>query len=203
MALLVTCDHCKSPLQVLDEHAGKPVRCPKCYQVFTAQPSSAAGAASPGIAGIPAPAPPPPASGPVGCPRCGAPAPAGGARFCPSCGGDLAGSGPPAAVVSAPSMANQVPVSYGGQTGKCGLATASLICGIVSFCVGGPILGIVAVVMGHMAKRQIRESGGALEGDQNATIGLILGYIQIVLGCLLGAFWVTMLSKAGGGRPPF
>ena len=61
------------------------------------------------------------------------------------------------------------------------LAVASLVAGILSWLII-PFLGaIVAIVTGHLAKRDIRESNGALTGNGMATAGLILGYVQIVL----------------------
>ncbi len=40
---------------------------------------------------------------------------------------------------------------------------------------------IAAVILGHLAKKEIRESGGRLSGDGMALAGLILGYVQIGL----------------------
>ena len=60
------------------------------------------------------------------------------------------------------------------------LAMVSMIAGIVGW-VLAPLLGsLVAVITGHMAKREIRESAGQLGGDGMATAGLVLGYLQIV-----------------------
>lgn len=62
-----------------------------------------------------------------------------------------------------------------------GLAVTSLVTGILSW-VLVPILGaIIAVITGHLAKREIRESAGRLGGDGMATAGLILGYIHLIL----------------------
>lgn len=80
------------------------------------------------------------------------------------------------------------------------LAIVSLISGIAGWFIL-PILGaIVAVITGHMAKREIRESHGMLTGDGMATAGLVLGYLQLVLSLcglciviLLLAFGVTPL----------
>ena len=43
------------------------------------------------------------------------------------------------------------------------------------------ISGIVAIVLGHMARKQIRESGGTQQGDGMALAGLILGYLVTAL----------------------
>ena len=42
--------------------------------------------------------------------------------------------------------------------------------------------GIPAIIMGHISRRQIRESGE--QGDGMALAGLILGYIGLVLGII-------------------
>jgi len=61
------------------------------------------------------------------------------------------------------------------------LAIVSLVSGIVSWFLL-PILGaIIAVITGHMAKREIRDSQGRLTGDGMATAGLVFGYLQLVL----------------------
>jgi hypothetical protein len=63
-------------------------------------------------------------------------------------------------------------------------ALVSLIFGILSW-VMLPMIGpIVAVVAGHMARREIRASNGQVGGGGMATAGLILGYLQIALGLL-------------------
>jgi hypothetical protein len=54
------------------------------------------------------------------------------------------------------------------------LAIASLICGIGQLVAAFPA-GIAAIILGHMAHRQIRETGE--QGDGMAVAGLILGYI--------------------------
>lgn len=46
--------------------------------------------------------------------------------------------------------------------------------------------GIIAVITGHMAKKEISQSDGLLGGDGIATAGLILGYSNLVLGLCAG-----------------
>ena len=59
------------------------------------------------------------------------------------------------------------------------LAIVSLVCGVVSW-VAIPLLGsLVAIITGHMARSEIRASGGSIDGDGLAIGGLILGYLQI------------------------
>lgn len=67
-----------------------------------------------------------------------------------------------------------------------GMAIVGLIAGIAGWTVV-PFLGaIAAVITGHMAKREIRESMGRLGGDGLATAGLVLGYAS------LGLFFVGL-----------
>lgn len=78
------------------------------------------------------------------------------------------------------------------------LSIASLIFGITGFTVLPFIGSIVAVVLGHMARAEIKRSQGGYGGNNLAMIGLVLGYIGvglivlvlvlIVLALLLGVF---------------
>ena len=70
----------------------------------------------------------------------------------------------------------------------------SMIAGIVGW-VLAPIIGsLVAIVTGHMAKREIRESAGQLGGDGMATAGLVLGYLQLIPSVLCVCAVIIMLS---------
>ena len=68
-----------------------------------------------------------------------------------------------------------------------GLAVASLVCSLAGLvtCIGAPI----GVVLGHVAKNQIKVSGE--EGDGLATAGLVIGYLVSVLGLLLCGLWTV------------
>lgn len=59
-----------------------------------------------------------------------------------------------------------------------GLAVASLVFGILGFIT--LITSIPAVIMGHIARRQIRAADGAQRGDGLALAGLITGYLIVV-----------------------
>ncbi len=65
------------------------------------------------------------------------------------------------------------------------LAIISLITGILGWTILPFISSIVAVITGHLAKKEIRESGGTMAGDGMALAGLILGYTMIGLSILL------------------
>ncbi|MCE9584567.1 MAG: DUF4190 domain-containing protein [Planctomycetes bacterium] len=214
MPINVACDHCGQSLQVLEEHAGKQVRCPKCYQVFVAKVGVAGGAAPVPAAGeqvpvsVPSPVDvsvPSPAGGvatasPKFCPHCGTGLP-GNAGFCPACGraptGPQGGGGFVAPSFAPSSFAPQqqgYPSPYGGPAQTCGMATAALVLGIVSFVCLGPLTAIPAVICGHIARGQIRNSNGTLSGDGMALTGLILGYVNLLISC----GWIGLVMSTGG-----
>lgn len=64
------------------------------------------------------------------------------------------------------------------------LAIVSLITGILGWSIFPFIGSIAAVITGHLAKKEIRESGGLMGGDGMALAGLILGYTAIGIGIL-------------------
>jgi hypothetical protein len=75
------------------------------------------------------------------------------------------------------------------------MALASLILGILGWTVIPTIGSIGAIITGHMAKNEIRNSMGALGGDGMATAGLVLGYANIAIGvciCLAVAGMLAM-----------
>ncbi len=80
-----------------------------------------------------------------------------------------------------------------------GTAIASLIFGIVAW-FGLPIIGaLVAVICGHIARGEIRRMPpGTIEGDGMAIAGLILGYLQLVLGLLLVLLFIGILLLGFG-----
>jgi hypothetical protein len=94
-------------------------------------------------------------------------------------------------------MAYNPPPAYIQPARTSTLAIVSLIAGIVGF-VMLPVVGsVVAVVTGHMAKGEIRNSGGTISGDGLATAGLILGYIGVgftVLGVCALAIWLIFVA---------
>jgi hypothetical protein len=80
------------------------------------------------------------------------------------------------------------------------MAIVSLILGALSW-VMLPVVGaIVAVVTGHMAKKEIRESGGWLTGDGLATGGLVLGYVNLGL-AVIGVCFLMALAALGIAIP--
>ena len=75
------------------------------------------------------------------------------------------------------------------------LAMVSMILGILGWTVLPTIGSIIAIITGHMAKNEIKNSMGALGGDGMATAGLVLGYVNIAIGvcvCLVVAGMLAM-----------
>jgi len=79
------------------------------------------------------------------------------------------------------------------------MAIASLICGILGWTLLPLIGSVLAIVLGHMAKSEIRSSRNAISGDGLATVGLVMGYITIglaVLGTLIGIIATLVFGVA-------
>ena len=76
------------------------------------------------------------------------------------------------------------------------LAIASLISGILAWLGVFGVGGILAVIFGHMAKKEIRNNLGAQTGDGLATAGLVLGYLNIAIAVVAVC---VVLAILGGG----
>ncbi len=126
----------------------------------------------------PAPGPPPGAAPPYGVPA-GPPPP---------------GQPPPAAPY--------VVYAYPMRPPYNGLAIASIAvsCGAIAVC---GLLSIVGAILGHMARKQIRETGE--QGDGLALAGIIVGYAVTGLSLLLivayFGFIFFMISTGNMGGP--
>jgi hypothetical protein len=91
------------------------------------------------------------------------------------------------------------PVPRRGPTPTNGLAIASLACGVAQFAFG-PLPTIPAIVLGHMARHQIKRTGE--QGAGMALAGLLLGWAAVAIGVLailaLTLFVVTSSGHATG-----
>ena len=103
------------------------------------------------------------------CANCGT-ANTSDASYCEKCGQPFATAalGATAAVAAAP-----VP-AVAPRTNS--LAVASLLLGLLSLFVP---FAILAVILGHVARSQIRKSAGRQKGAGMALAGLILGYLGV------------------------
>ena len=75
------------------------------------------------------------------------------------------------------------------------LAIVSLVCGAVGLTVVPVVGSIVAVVTGHMARGQIRQTGEG--GAGMALAGLILGYAGLAFAALVTALIVIGVVVTG------
>jgi Domain of unknown function (DUF4190) len=97
-----------------------------------------------------------------------------------------------------PYPAYQQPYSpYPAAAPTNGLAIAALVCGVGGFFIG--LSFIPAIICGHIARRQIRQTGE--QGAGLALAGLILGYVGIVLFAALIAVFVVIAVKVGQSFP--
>jgi hypothetical protein len=117
--------------------------------------------------------------------------------------GDPSYPGYPGGVAPAsPGYGYGVPVPAAAQTN--GLAIASLVVALASILLCG-FPAIVGAILGHVARRQIRERGQA--GDGMALAGIIVGWIVFTL-AVIGtiayvAFFVWLVDNAANYQSPF
>jgi hypothetical protein len=122
-----------------------------------------------------------------------------GTALCPACGAPTLE--PPVATKPRDLVVNQQGVPVARQTEP--LAIASLACGIASFLVIPVLGGLMAVILGHLARGSIRRSSGTREGSGVALAGLLLGYLNV--GLVLLVLLLTMVGMGAllMGRSPF
>jgi hypothetical protein len=80
-----------------------------------------------------------------------------------------------------------------------GLAVASLVFGFAQFMVG-PAATVPAIVFGHMARNQIKQTGE--QGAGLALAGLVLGWGAVALGIILMFAVMTVAAGTHGAVPP-
>jgi hypothetical protein len=71
-----------------------------------------------------------------------------------------------------------------------GLAIASLVCSVVG-------IGLVGAILGHVARRQIRQTGE--QGDGLALAGIIVGWVMTAFFVVWVGFAVFFLAFAASG----
>jgi hypothetical protein len=106
---------------------------------------------------------------------------------------------------SAPIQKFSEPPEGEGPSGPppCGLGIVSLVFGILGMTVLPLVGSIIAIVTGHLALGEIRESGGRLGGRASSKAGLILGYLWFALALLVVSIGLTLVmpSRTGVDRP--
>ena len=97
-------------------------------------------------------------------------------------------------------MSNEIPAgTTPASPPNSTMAVVSLISGILGLTLLPIIGGLVALFTGYYARKEIRESYGALGGEGLATIGIVLGWISIALMAIVDvtnrtAWWLVGLG---------
>lgn len=79
------------------------------------------------------------------------------------------------------------------------LAVMSLVFGLLTWFVLPFVGAVVAVVCGHAARREIRHSGGLVDGNGLAISGLVLGWVNLLMWIALGALFFGLIGLVSGG----
>ncbi|GAA1732911.1 DUF4190 domain-containing protein [Aeromicrobium alkaliterrae] len=81
----------------------------------------------------------------------------------------------------------------------------AMVLGIVSifgaacFYVGGFLMGIPAIILGVMARKEVARSQGRQEGGGFAVAGLVTGIIGLVINLLIVALFIVLFATDGFG----
>lgn len=91
-----------------------------------------------------------------------------------------------------------LPPGYYVPVANNGLAIASMVCGILAVltCHIGGIFGIPAVICGHFAISQIRQSPLPMTGRGMAIAGLVTGYLGILFSLAALTILIIAISRA-------
>src|SRR5216684_260375 len=135
------------------------------------------------------------------CTNCGEDAPQ-TALYCAKCGtrvalqqiADLPSAGNLPAEQVAPAVAYPQMVVAQTQDDTC--AILGLVFGILSLAGIGILASIPAIILGHVARKNIRASGGRLSGQGMATAGMVLGWISCGLFIMIVFIFVIIFVGA-------
>lgn len=83
-----------------------------------------------------------------------------------------------------------------GPAPRTGLATSSLVLGILGILCLGPLTGIPAIITGHMAYHRSRRAPAVHGGGGIALAGLILGYVSFIVGIAMLAIFAGISLPA-------
>ena len=78
-----------------------------------------------------------------------------------------------------------------------GMATTSMVLGILGIFFGWATLGIlplVAVILGHKSRGRIKRSHGQLQGEGKAIAGIVTGYVSLFLSVVVAAMMFIAVS---------
>ena len=74
-----------------------------------------------------------------------------------------------------------------------GTAIAALVLGILGFCCCGIFAGIPALVVGYIENGKINRGESSSKGKIFAILGIVLGAISVLLGCLQ-VIWIVFFG---------
>lgn len=77
----------------------------------------------------------------------------------------------------------------------------SLVLGLLSLMCLCFLTGIPAVILGHLALREIRRSGGRVAGDGMAIVGLVIGYLSIAVSILMLVLFIVFIPRGVAPTP--
>jgi hypothetical protein len=106
----------------------------------------------------------------------------------------LPGTGPTGPHV--PGTLDSRPPAAPGQSYK-GLATGSMVCALVGILVAPPILGIIAIILGAVARNNMRISNNP-DGRGMATAGLIIGALETAITVVIIIVAIILAFNSGG-----
>jgi hypothetical protein len=93
-----------------------------------------------------------------------------------------------------PSRENEYPPTRSGPPTS-GTAIASLIFSVLGIIQVLPIIGSVAgLILGYVARSDIRDSGGRIQGEGMARAGIVLGWVGVGLAVLVACLVVLVLA---------
>lgn len=89
--------------------------------------------------------------------------------------------------------------AYGYSPRTNGLAIASLVTGILAWVMCPLLSAVLAIIFGHIARGQIKQSGEG--GGGLAMAGLVLGYVNLAGSLIFGVLYVLLIVGllVGGG----
>lgn len=78
-------------------------------------------------------------------------------------------------------------------------ATWSLICGVAGFFCLSILAGIPAIILGFIARAEIKRTGGRQEGNGMAIAGIVLGILTVLIAIATVAFFIYGFNHASHG----